>query len=80
MVASCLILPVTGKRGNLQWGSAGLDPNRKTACGPLSGGCITPFKDADPREVLAFVSQKLAKPLPTKDDGTLRTIREAAIT
>jgi hypothetical protein len=25
MVASCLILPVTGKRGNLQSGSAGLD-------------------------------------------------------
>jgi len=23
--------------------------NRKAACGPSSGGCITPFKAADPR-------------------------------
>jgi hypothetical protein len=37
------------KRGYLQLGSAGLDHNRKTACGPSSGGCITPFKAADPR-------------------------------
>jgi hypothetical protein len=43
-----------------------------------------PFKAADPREIQrstmlrpAYLSQKLDRPLPTKDGGTLRTIREA---
>jgi hypothetical protein len=27
----------------------------------------------------AYLSQELERPLPTKDGGTLRTIREAAI-
>jgi hypothetical protein len=32
--------------------AAGLDANRKVACGPSSGGCITPFKAADPRDIV----------------------------
>jgi hypothetical protein len=40
MVAGRPTLEATG-RGFLQSGSAGLDANRRTACGPPSGWCIT---------------------------------------
>ena len=56
MVASCRILEMAGSgiissrvAWDLQSGSVGLDDHRKTAVGPPSGGCITPFKAADPR-------------------------------
>jgi hypothetical protein len=53
------------KRGYLQSGSAGLDANRKTACGPPSGWCITPFKAADPRECLPHSAMRTARRKPT---------------
>jgi hypothetical protein len=38
---------------------------------------MTRDKDRGDRERFAYLSQKLDRPLPTKDGGTLRTIRDA---
>src|SRR5262245_61097902 len=58
-------------------GAAGRPPSRRKACAPWGRGRNARTLGRDGYMSPAYLPQKLDQPLPTKDGGTLRTIREA---